>query len=206
MNNLEKRSVQVNLNPLVEGSRRLEGYAHVFSDQYTKLVDRWGDTFSEKVLPGAFANSLANKERDVFMLVDHDWTRVVGKTGSNLEVREDSKGLFFSVEVPNTTDGNNLLENVKLGLITGCSFGFNILSANERWNSDYTEFFRDITSVDLFEITATALPCYENTEISARSTISLRDIRPQAPTPQINDECRNKNLNIVLSLLTSFME
>lgn len=206
MKNLETRSVNINLEPLAEGSRRIEGYAHIFSDQYTKLTDRWGDTFSEKVLPGAFVNSLASNEHDVFMLIDHDWTRVVGRTGANLTVVEDTKGLKFSVEVPNTTDGNDLLENVKLGLIKGCSFGFNILNANERWNSDYTEFYRDITAVDLYEITATALPCYENTEISARSSLSIRDIRQKAPeTTEVKSdvETRSKNVNMILSFLTA---
>ena len=44
-------------------------------------------------------------ERDVFMLINHDWNKVVGRTGSNLVLEEDENGLRFELDIPNTTDG-----------------------------------------------------------------------------------------------------
>ncbi|MPQ45282.1 HK97 family phage prohead protease, partial [Clostridium tarantellae] len=113
------------------------------------------------------------------MLINHDWNKVVGRTDSNLVLEEDSNGLRFELTVPNTTDGNDLLENVRLGLIKGCSFGFNIVDQKTRWDDDWT-FYRDITEVELFEVTATPIPAYGDTEINCRSelsSISIKDIR-----------------------------
>lgn len=178
--NLEFRSVDVE-------KRKLIGYAATFKEEYTKLTDRWGDVFYERVRPGAFKKSLT--ERDVFMLINHDWNKVVGRTGSNLTLEEDEKGLRFELDIPNTTDGNDLLENVRNGLIQGCSFGFNIKNQTTRWDDNWT-FYRDIDEVELFEVTATPIPAYADTEISARSQLSIRDIKPK---PEVEKQEENKN-------------
>ena len=80
------------------------------------------------------------------MLVNHDWSRIVGRMGSNLKLEEDEAGLRFELDVPNTTEGNDLLENVRLGIIQGCSFGFYIERKTTRWNDDW-EYFQDLDKV-----------------------------------------------------------
>lgn len=188
---MEKRTVNLDIRSTDIESRKIEGYAAVFNDDYTKLQDRWGDAFYEKISRGAFLKTLASKERDKFMLLNHDWNKVVGRTNSNLTLEEDDHGLRFSLEVPNTSDGNDLLENVRLGLIKGCSFGFNIVDSKSRWDDDWT-FYRDITEVDLFEVTATPIPAYGDTEIAARSDLSIKDLRAEEENKvNNNDEERN---------------
>ena len=111
------------------------------------------------------------------------------------------KGLRFELEVPNTTDGNDLLENVKNGLIGGCSFGFNITDEITRWDEKWN-FYRDITKVELFEVTATPIPAYADTEIAARSDLSLRDIKPSVqPKAEIKE---NKVNNRSVELISTF--
>ncbi|WP_245398122.1 HK97 family phage prohead protease, partial [Clostridioides difficile] len=80
------------------------------------------------------------------MLINHDWNKVIGRTNSNLILEEDERGLRFELDIPATTDGNDLLENVRLGLIKGCSFGFNIVNSKTRFDDDWT-YYRDITEV-----------------------------------------------------------
>ena len=139
------------------------------------------------------------------MLINHDWNKVVGRRGSNLILEEDSVGLRFELTVPNTTDGNDLLENVRNGLIQGCSFGFKITNQRTKWDESYTNFYRDITEVDLFEVTATPMPAYADTTISARSELSIRDLREEAK-PKDPEE-RNDNNDVLTrnaNLLASF--
>ncbi|MCC0724747.1 HK97 family phage prohead protease, partial [Clostridioides sp. ZZV14-6104] len=102
------------------------------------LQDRWGDTFYEKISRGAFLKTLADNTRDKFMLINHDWNKVVGRTNSNLVLEEDEHGLRFELNIPATTHGNDLLENVRLGLIKGCSFGFNIVNSKTRFDDEWT--------------------------------------------------------------------
>lgn len=202
---MEKRTVSLELRSLNEDERKIEGYAAVFSDEYTKLKDRWGDTFYEKISPGAFLKTLADSTRDKFMLINHDWNKVVGRTNSNLVLQEDNHGLRFELDVPNTTDGNDLLENVRSGLIKGCSFGFNIIDSKTRWDDDWN-FYRDITEVELFEVTATPIPAYADTEIAARSDISLRDIKPTKEDPEERKNENKINKRNVELLSTFFMQ
>lgn len=208
---MEKRTVNLQFRSTDLEKRKIEGYAAIFSDEYTKLKDRWGDCFYEKISPGAFLKTLNDKSRDKFMLINHDWNKVVGRTNSNLELEEDNKGLRFSLEIPNTSDGNDLLENVRLGLVKGCSFGFNILNQKTRWDDDWN-FYRDITEVDLFEITATPIPAYSDTEISCRSeelsNISIKEIREKEKNlegPQNKNKINeNRSAEIISAFFNAF--
>lgn len=174
LNNVEKRTLSLEIRNSDIENRKLIGYAVVFKSEYTEVRDCFGDIFYERVHQGAFKKSLS--ERDVFMLINHDWNKVVGRTGSNLFIQEDQNGLRFELTVPNTTDGNDLLENVKQGIIKGCSFGFNVINQTIDVDDNGT-LYRDINEVELFEITATPMPVYKDTEISARSQLSVKDIR-----------------------------
>ncbi|GAA0865909.1 HK97 family phage prohead protease [Paraclostridium tenue] len=204
---MEKRTVNLQFRSTDLETRKIEGYAAIFSDEYTKLKDRWGDCFYEKISPGAFLKTLNDKTRDKFMLINHDWNKVVGRTNSNLELEEDNKGLRFSLEVPNTSDGNDLLENVRLGLVKGCSFGFNIVNQKTRWDDDWN-FYRDITEVDLFEITATPIPAYSDTEISCRSeelsNISIKEMREKEKNLEGPEKQNKINENRSAEIISAF--
>lgn len=204
---MEKRTVNLQFRSTDLETRKIEGYAAIFSDEYTKLKDRWGDCFYEKISPGAFLKTLNDKTKDKFMLINHDWNKVVGRTNSNLELEEDNKGLRFSLEVPNTSDGNDLLENVRLGLVKGCSFGFNIVNQKTRWDDDWN-FYRDITEVDLFEITATPIPAYSDTEISCRSeelsNISIKEMREKEKNLEGQEKQNKINENRSAEIISAF--
>lgn len=145
---------------LTASGRNLEGYAAVFGVE-TRIKD-----FREVVMPGAFSGSLG---RDVLALVDHDPAKVLGRTKSGtLQLREDAKGLRFSVALPDTTLARDVLEMVKRGDMGGCSFAFQVAPGGEKWQGKR----RELRAVNLFEISiVSAWPAYAGTSVQARAKL-----------------------------------
>jgi len=139
--------------------RRLEGHAAVF-DQEASLPG-----FREVIRHGAFRRSL--KGGDIVALVDHDRTRLLArtKTGS-LRLEEDTRGLAFSLDVPDTQAGRDVLALAERGDLGGMSFGFTVPKGGEKFDGER----RELTEIDLREISVVAAwPAYEGTSVSARS-------------------------------------
>jgi HK97 family phage prohead protease len=145
--------------------RRLEGYAALFN-----TVADIGE-FRESIAPGAFKGSLG---RDVLALVDHDAHRVLARTRSKtLRLAEDTTGLAFDLDVPNTTFGNDILALVERNDAGGMSFGFSVGKGGESWSGEV----RTLRIVTLHEVSVvSAWPAYEGTVVNARS-------RPLAASP-----------------------
>src|SRR5262249_21303642 len=124
--------------------------------------------FSEVIAPGAFASGLAG--RDILALVDHDASRVLARTRSGtLRLGEDSKGLAFSLDVPDTQVGRDVLALAERGDLGGMSFGFTVPKGGDRWDGKR----RELRSVTLHEISVvSAWPAYSGTSIAARARMS----------------------------------
>lgn len=139
--------------------RRLEGYAGVFN-----VPARIGG-FSETILPGAFAGTLA-KRGDVLALVDHDPSRLLARTGSGtLRLTEDTRGLAFALDIPDTQLGRDILTLAERRDLGGMSFGFVALS--DAWPAPDA---RELRSVHLVEISVMqAFPAYAATTVQARA-------------------------------------
>ena len=146
--------------------RRLEGYAASFG-----IEARIGERFSETIRAGAFAASLRSG-RDMLALVDHDPSRVLGRTRSGtLRLSEDARGLAFDLDIPDTQAGRDVLALAERGDLGGMSFGFN--ATDEQWTGDK----RELRAVELHEVSIVlAWPAYEGTVITARSR--------QSPAPK----------------------
>ena len=144
--------------------RRLIGYAARFG-----IEARIGD-FSETIRAGAFANSL---DRDVLGLVDHDPTRLLGRTRTGtLRLQEDRQGLAFELDVPDTTLGRDVLAMAERGDLGGMSFGFTVPRGGEQWQGRQ----RELTRVDLLEVSVVhAWPAYDGTSVDARQSTPRRN-------------------------------
>ena len=140
--------------------RRLEGHASVFNTE-ARIAG-----FTEIVQRGAFASSLQSG-RDVLALVDHDATKLLARTKSGtLKLSEDSKGLAFSLDVPDTSIGNDVLELARRHDLGGMSFGFSVAKDGERWTGNK----RTLTEINLMEVSVvSAWPAYPETSVIARS-------------------------------------
>lgn len=139
--------------------RRLEGYAATFGTEA-----RIGGDMLEVIAPGAFTATLAGRD-DILALVDHDPARVLARTRSGtLRLSEDSKGLAFDLDLPNTQAGSDVLALAERGDIGGMSFGFNAV------DEDIVGNRRELRAVDLFEISVVAaFPAYAETVVNART-------------------------------------
>ncbi len=149
--------------------RRLEGHAAVF-DSPAPI-----GSFVEIVKRGAFRSSLATKGKDVLALVDHDPGRLLARTSSGtLRLSEDSKGLAFDLDLPNTQLGRDVLALAQRGDLGGCSFGFRV--DDEAWPAADR---RELRAVDLIEISIVhAWPAYSQTSVQARSRFhQAHDVR-----------------------------
>jgi len=143
---------------------RIVGHAARFNESARVVVNN--RVVTERIMPGAFAKSLAEK-RDVLCLCDHDPTRVLGRVrNGTLELREDQVGLWFSVKVPDTTYGRDALALAARGDAGGGSFGFR--AVREEWNADKTE--RRVIEAELYEVSViAAIPAYANATVQARA-------------------------------------
>jgi len=142
--------------------RRLEGHAAVFGAP-AKI-----GSFTETIRAGAFSHSLAASGKDVLALVDHDPSRLLARTGSGtLRLAEDSRGLAFEIDVPDTQLGRDILAMAERRDLGGMSFSFR--ATDEHW---YAADRRELRAVDLFEVSVVqAFPAYSQTSISARSRV-----------------------------------
>ncbi|WP_100961049.1 HK97 family phage prohead protease [Bosea sp. FBZP-16] len=182
MTEFEKRGGNLGVEKrAADDKRTLSGYAAVFNSD-TAI----GDYFVERVAPGAFANTIKG---DIRALVDHDWGRVIGRTKSGtLRLVEDERGLKIEVDIPNTTDGNDLWELVERGDISGMSFGFRV--TKQSWDETGDTPIRTIEAVELFEVSAVAFPAYDDTSIGKRD---LEAARAEAGKAKSDEERRKQN-------------
>lgn len=174
MKKIEKRTSLegVEVRAAEEGKRTLVGYAAVFNSP-ADIGGYWIET----IAPGAFTSSLGG---DVRALVDHDTGRVVGRTKSGtLRLTEDAKGLRVEIDVPDTTNGNDLWVLVERGDISGMSFGFVV--TKQSWDETADPAKRTIEEVELHEVSAVAFPAFDDTTIGKRALQEWRDANPAEP-------------------------
>lgn len=141
--------------------RKIEGYAATFGTEADL------GSIVETITPGAFRDALTG---DVLAMLDHDPTKVLGRTRSGtLRLTEDHRGLAFSLDVPDTQAGRDILALGERGDLGGMSFGFKIPKGGETWNGNR----RSLNKIDLREISVVqAWPAYPDTEIALRAIMA----------------------------------
>lgn len=205
MNNVEKRGGALGVETrATDDKRTLVGYAAVWNSDTTI-----GDYFVERIAPNAFSKAIRG---DVLALVNHDPGRVVGRTKSGtLRLQEDDHGLKVEIDVPNTTDGNDLWTLVERGDVAGMSFAFR--ATKQEWDESGDLPHRTVVEAELFEVTATPIPAYPDTELgkrsleewrSANTTQSLADADTPAEVPELPESRAVPNLKARLSLNLDF--
>ena len=147
-----------------DGTRTLSGYAvkwekksHVLGYYYK---------FREQFKKGAFADSLLKDDQR--FLWSHDTSKVLGRTkNGTLRLEEDTIGLRFEVDLPDTTLGEDTYKSIKRGDVDGVSFRFE-MQDHEIEESDDDLPLRTVKKAKLLEVSAVAFPAYPDSEVSAR--------------------------------------
>jgi HK97 family phage prohead protease len=154
----ERRSADLELR--AASGRRLVGYAATWDTVATI------GAFSESIRKGAFAASLA-AGADIVALVDHDPAKLLARTrNGSLTLAEDDTGLAFTIAVPRTTLGDDVLALAEARSLGGMSFGFNVPAGGDEWRGDH----RTLTNVRLAEVSiVSSWPAYSRTSVAARS-------------------------------------
>ena len=166
----EKRSITSELTVQTD-SRLVEGYSLLFN---TESRDLGG--FKETISPGALEGVI--EQSDIFCLLNHQNDRGIlarsknGKGSLILEI--DERGLKYLFEAPKTALGDELLEYLKRGDITGSSFAFKV--QEDEWEAlDNGTYKRTIKKFDrLFDVSPVFNQAYEETTVARRS---LEDIK-----------------------------
>ena len=172
MSNKEIRAMET-IKAVDDEKMIVEGYALRFN---TLSNDLGG--FVETISPEALKETDLS---DVRCLIDHDSSKVLGRTTSEtLELKVDDEGLYFRAQLPDTTYAKDLYENIRLGNINQCSFGF-ILDENgdefeKREDGLFKRTLRKIKS--LFDVSVVTYPAYNDTQV-APALRSIEQIKEQ---------------------------
>lgn len=155
---LERRSVATEFDISSSGSvLRFTGYAAKFA---TRSHDLGG--FVETIRSGAFGRAI-REGQDVRALINHDPQFILGRTASGtLKLAEDSTGLHYEVDAPDTSYARDLAESMKRGDVTQSSFGFRV--REDDWQREGRGRLRTLLDVDLLDVSPVTYPAYEDTE------------------------------------------
>lgn len=163
--NIEVRSVQGEGESQI---RTIGGYVVKFN-QRSQLI--WGE-FYERVAKGAFSRSLQENVIKAFWNHRSDFVLGSSKPGT-LRLHEDEIGLSFEIDLPNNSWGNDAYESVQRGDVDGVSFGFYVRNDAWQYFKEEDVYERTLLDVNLFEISPTPFPAYQDSEVSQRSIEQL---------------------------------
>jgi uncharacterized protein len=143
-------------------SRKVSGYAAVFDKDSENLGG-----FIERIAPGAFDGVMND---DVAALLNHDPNYVLARNGVTMKMSVDSRGLKYEFDAPNTTAGNDLIENLRLGNINKSSFAFTVDEESWEFKKDGEPDLRTINKVKrLYDVSPVTYPAYPDTSVAQRS-------------------------------------
>jgi len=172
------------------------GHAAVFNS----LSEDLGG-FREKIQPGAFDEVLDNDVRAYF---NHDPNYLLGRTSAGtLRLSVDNEGLRYELDVPNTSAGRDLKENMRLGNITQSSFAFTIGKDGDSWErSENGADIRVINKVNrLYDVSPVSLPAYPSANDLALAQRSNYIDKEKTRKKQEQAYEENSLLNLKINLL-----
>lgn len=173
--NLEIRSIVSEIRSLEEESRKISGLAIPSEARSELLYGEFYETISKDALTEDLINSM-----DVKLYVNHDasqGTFARSKFGKgSLRLFVTDRGIEFETELPNTAQGDMLLEGIRRGDYDALSFAF--APDEDEWvkNEDgtYNRTIRSIAFLDEISLLSVA-PAYEQTEVSCRSLEDFKE-------------------------------
>ena len=159
-------------------SRKICGYAIMFNVP-SVILDR-DEHYEERevIKPCAVTKELLDSS-DIIMTMYHNREIVLARSNKGkgtLSYRIDSKGVFFEFDAPNSPNGDEALELVRRGDITGCSFIFGSYYYNDEYVRREEKKVNGVTQVTcyvlkmtgIYDFTITTKPAYPDTSVEAR--------------------------------------
>lgn len=190
-------------------SRKICGYAIMFNVP-SVILDK-DDHYEERevIKPCAVTKELLDG-CDILMTMYHNREIVLARSNKGegtLSYRIDNKGVFFEFDAPNSPNGDEALELVRRGDITGCSFIFGAYYYDEEYVRREEKKVNGVTQVTcyvlkmtgVYDFTITTKPAYPDTSVEAREAQErkaqrkareIREIRER--TGHINNQAKKK--------------
>lgn len=186
--------------------RTITGYAILFN---TPSAPLWSDEDSEArevIAPGAITKELLDG-CDIKFTMYHDRQLILGRSNKGagtLEYFVDEKGVGFNLELPKSPNGDEALELVRRGDLSGCSFAF----STRYWDSDFVERTAKVVNgsseitytvkavTGVYDFTLAADPAYPDTSVEARELAAgLREaVAPAQEEPGTDKEKMRKQV------------
>ncbi len=203
---IEECNLQVREDANGQPSRTVVGHPIVYGVRSVNLTP-WSDTrvVFEILEPGCITQDVFDRS-DVIYNNNHS-TRIEDMIGrcykgkGTLSIKPGERNVEISCDYPNTTVGNDTLEQIRLGNVFGMSFAFrddwedteNGVSY-ERTNEtiDGKEvWLRHVKRiVELYDVANVTHPAYEQTDVATREASEAID---KAIEAQLKRECGDKN-------------
>ena len=147
-------------------SRTIVGYAAKF-ERWSEPIMGW---FKEQIARDAFSECDVT---DVIMCFNHNIDSILARTTSGtLTISTDDEGLRFEFEAPATTMGNDMLELVRRGDISKCSFKFTVEEDEWRYADKENKLEYDERTIrkigKLYDVSLVVYPAYSDTEAGVR--------------------------------------
>jgi HK97 family phage prohead protease len=162
--NLEYRGYGMEDVKVNKEARTIEARAVVYNSMSNTLRTNNGTEFREIIKPGALTDSMA--KNDVLAFKEHNPVYLLGrKSAGTLQMEDRADGLYVKIDIPQTSYGDDTLISAARGDLTGMSFGFN--NAVSKNSKKGTDMIREISSLNLREVSIVASPAYPEAGITA---------------------------------------
>ena len=127
--------------------------------------------FYEILDPSVFKKTL-QENNSIRVLVEHDDRLLVARSDNgSLRITNTPDALEADFDIPETTVGNDLLVEIKSGLILGASFGFIVMKDDYKFVDG--DEVRVVYEAKLLELSCVrSIPAYSGTSVSVRSLSS----------------------------------
>lgn len=187
---------------------KVTGTVNKAGDPSKTLKDKNGVEFVEVILPDTFNKAIQKAQaenKDIKLLVNHDETKILARTGNgSLKLEEVDGQTFMSAELPNTTLAKDIYEIVKEGLSFGMSFGFEV--AEDKWTKENDTYKREVSDMTVNEISILTIePAYNDTEVKAEqrsieipTNLTINEKEVQQPMKTLNVNNPEESLNTII--------
>ena len=181
-----KEQREFRMESIEQNGNVVRGYAAVY-DSDSEFMG-----YYERIEKGAFDDVLNDDVRAYF---NHDENLLLGRVSSGtLRISTDKRGLYYEVDLPDTTYANDLVELMKRGDINQSSFAF--LIGEDRWEERDGKTYRIIEKVSrLIDCSPVSQPAYP----SATSELKQRDLdakdKDLKPASSEGDDPGSKDLD-----------
>jgi HK97 family phage prohead protease len=174
----EKAQFRAVLEQLEGGQnvRKLRGYPILFDVIGTPWRgSQWVEKIDKRALDGVDLSNLV-------LLIDHNTTWVLARSGKNMTASVDDTGLFIEATLGDTLIDDYIFDRVDKGIIDGMSFWFD---GNAMIATDWENKIDVVLKInEIYEASVVVFPAYEETVIIAQAPEPAPEV-PVVVDPEI---------------------